>query len=791
MRYAIRTLLRSPGFAVAAVLTLGLGIGANTAIFSAVDAALLRPLPFDDAERLVQIWETHPVVKHLGAAFPDYLDWRAQSKSFEQIAAWGYSIFQITGEGEPEQVDGAIVSGNFLSTIGLKPALGRGFADGETHVALLGDALWRRKFNGDPKIVGRNIRMNGESFLVVGVLPGPQILPKDVDLLTPFGTFISDFDRMNRPHHVVRVVGRLKQGVTIEEASAEIRGISMRLEREYPVTNKTIGALLVPMAREIEGDSRTSLLVLLAVVGFVLLTATANVANLLLARAAGRRKEIAIRIALGAGRWQLARQLLTESLVLAGAGGVTGVLLAAIATPWLRRLAEGRISRAEEIAVDGPVLLFTFLIAVAAGILFGMVPALAATRADQNAALRSGGSGSAGNLHRSLRAGLVAGQVALAMLVLVVAALLTRSLMRLTGVDPGFQVEHVLTARVALPGSYKTAAQSMEFYQQLMARMAAKPGVKGAATVDATPLQSGYAQTRFAIDGEPTPEPGRYPVAFNRVESPGYFELMRVPLMAGRGFTDHDAAATGEYPIIVNEALARQFFHGNAVGRSLVLGVMDPKQSRCPIVGVVADTLELGLNAPAEPTMYFPGYSGFGRSAIMLIRTAGDPMAMAGVLRREVAALDTRAPVNEIWTMEEIFDKSLAGRKFSVLLISLFGLLALALAAVGLYGVVSYSVTQRNREMGLRMALGAQQGQVLRLVIGEAMRLTMAGAAIGAMIAGFAGRAIASELYGVHAGDPESFAAAAGLLLLVALAGAWIPARRAMRVDPSVALRED
>ena len=773
-----------------AVLTLGLGIGANTAIFSAVDAALLRPLPFTHAERLVQIWETHPSFPHLAAAFPDYLDW-TQAKSFEQVAAWGVQTFQVTGQGEPEQVDGGIVSDNFLATMGLKPALGRGFVDGETQVVLLGDGLWRRKFNGDPKIVGRNIRLNGASFLVVGVLPGPQLLPKDVGLLTPFGKMISDFDRTNRPHHVVQVVGRLKPGVSFEQAAAEIRGISTRLEHDYPVTNKTINAALVPLAREIAGDSRTALLVLLGVVGLVLLIATANVANLLLARAAGRRKEIAIRIALGAGRRQLAKQLLTESLVLACAGGMVGVLLAILATPSLRALAEGRISRASEIAVNGWVLLFAFGVSLVAGVLFGLVPALATTRADQNADLRSGGRGSAGNLHRGLRAVLISGQVALAMLVLVGAALLTRSLMRLTGVDPGFRVEHILTARVTLPGSYSTPAQTTGFYQQLIARLAAKPGVIGVATADATPLQPFYGHSRFAVDGEPAPEPGRYPVACIRNESPNWFEVMHVPLIAGRGFTDHDATGAPGAPILVNEALARRFFHGNAVGRNLILGVMDPKQSRFPIVGVVADTLEIGLNAPAEPTMYFAGYSGFGNSAVVMIHTAGDPMAMAGALRREVAALDPQAPVNEIHTMEEIVGKSLAGRKFSVLLISLFGVLALALAAVGLYGVVSYSVTQRNREMGLRMALGAQQGTVLRMVIGEAMRLTLAGAAVGALAAAFAGKAIASELYGVRAGDPASFAWAAATLLAVSMAGAWIPARRATRVDPVVALREE
>ena len=791
MRYAIRTLLRSPGFAAAAVLTLGLGIGANTAIFSAVDAALLRPLPFPHPEKLVQIWETHPIVARLPAAFPDYLDWRTQAKSFEQIAAYGYQSFQITGAGEPEQVNGGIVSDNFLATVALTPRLGRGFLDGEAQAVLLCDSLWRRKVNGDPTIVGRNIRMNGASFLVVGILPGPQLLPKDVELLTPFGTMISDFDRANRPHHMVQVVGRLKTGVTFEQASAEIRGISARMERDYPATNKTITATLLPMAREIEGDARTPLLVLLSVVGLVLLIATANVANLLLARAAGRRKEIAIRIALGAGRWQLVRQLLTESLVLAAAGGIVGVVLAAVATPSLPVLAEGRITRAAEIAVDARVLLFGLGVALVAGILFGLVPALAATRADQNSDLRSGGRGSGSNLHRGLRAALVAGQVALAMLVLVGAGLLTRSLLRLTGVDPGFRVEHLLTARVALPEAYKTDAQIAGFYQQLMARMAVKPGVTGVATTDSTPLSEAYSRTRFGVDGAPTPEPGRYPVAYNRRGSPSYFELMHVPIVEGRGFTDHDVRSEEGAPVLVNETLARQFFHGDAVGRSLILGVLDPKPERYPIVGVVADTLELGLNTPVAPTLYFAGYTGYGHSAVVFIHTAGDPMAMAAVLRREVASLDREVPVSEIRTMDEIVSKSLAGRRFSVLLISLFGALALALAAVGLYGVVSYSVTQRNREMGLRMALGAQQGQVLRMVIGEAMKLAIAGAVVGAVAAAFAGRALESELYGVRSSDPESFAGAAAMLLFVALMGAWIPARRAMRVDPVVALRED
>jgi putative ABC transport system permease protein len=437
------------------------------------------------------------------------------------------------------------------------------------------------------------------------------------------------------------------------------------------------------------------------------------------------------------------------------------------------------------------VLLFAFLVALVSGILFGLVPALASTRADQNADLRSGGRGSAGNLHKGLRAALVAGQVALAMLVLVGAALLTRSLMRLTGVDPGFRTDHLLTARVALPESYKTPEQILGFYRQLIARMAPLPGVKGVAGADALPLSDRYGSTRFAVDGAPPPEAGRFPVANAVGESPNYFEFMGIPVVAGRAFTEHDVRNNDGVPVIVNEALARRFYQGNAVGRNLILNVLAPKRALHPIIGVVADVREQVLDKPAEPTIYFAGFFGYGRSELMLIRTEGDPVALAGTLRREVAALEREAPVSEVRTMEEIVDKSLAGRKFSVLLIAMFGGLALVLAAVGLYGVVSYSVTQRNREMGLRMALGAQQGQVLRMVIGEAMTLAIAGAAVGAVGAAFAGKAIASELYGVRASDPGSFAGAAAMLLVVALLGAWIPARRAMRVDPVIALRED
>jgi putative ABC transport system permease protein len=462
-----------------------------------------------------------------------------------------------------------------------------------------------------------------------------------------------------------------------------------------------------------------------------------------------------------------------------------------LATPWLRILAEGRIVRASEIAVDGQVLLFALLAALGTGIFFGLIPAMAATRTDQNADLRSGGRESTGTLHKGLRTSLVAGQVALAMLVLVGAALLTRSLMRLTGVDPGFRVEHLLTARVALPENYKTPEQILGFYRQLFAKLAAAPGVKGVAGADALPLSEQYGSTRFAVDGEPPPEAGRFPVANAVGESPNYFDLMGVPIIAGRAFTDHDISDGDGTPVIINEALARRFYHGDAVGRNLILSVLAPKPTNHPIVGVVADTREQVLDKPAEPTMYFASYAGYGRSELVLIRTFGDPLAMAGVLRREVAALDREAPVSEIRTMDEIVGKSLAGRKFSVLLISLFGALALTLAAIGLYGVVSYSVTQRNREMGLRMALGAQQSQVLRMVMGEALTLAMGGAAVGALIAGFAGKALASELYGIRPSDPESFVAAAATLLLVALLGAWIPARRAMKVDPIAALRDE
>jgi predicted permease len=788
LRYAIRSLARNPGFTSAAVLTLALGIGANTAIFSAVDAALLRPLPFRQPERLVQLWETHPSFGQAGVAYPDYVDWRNGAGSFEQIAAYtfqGLQKFQLTVGGEPEEIAGSLVSENLLSTMGIQPAIGRNFLAGETQAVLLSDVLWRGRFGADPGIIGRDVTMNGASFRVIGILPR-ESFPKWADVLAPI-SLLPDYDKTVRKHHLLEVVGRLKPGASPEQGLAEIQAIAARLANDFPATNSTIGAALVPLARQLVGDARTPLLVLLAVVGLVLLIATANVANLLLARGAARRKEIAIRIALGAGRGHLLRQLFIESLALAGAGGVLGVLLAAAATPWLRVMAAGRIPRAAEIAIDWNVLGFGLVVALIAGVLFGLAPSLAATRrVDQNPSLREGGRGSAVHAQRGLRAMLVAGQIALAMLVLVCAGLLTRSLARLIGVDPGYRTDHLLTAHVTLaPSKYNTAAQVQGFYTQLLARIAALPGVQGVAAIDYLPLTSGFNRTRFGVEGAPPPEPGRFPVAQVRGITPNYLELMRIPLIAGRTFTEHDIL---QGTVIINETLARRFFPGQNAGHRILMGVVDTQPTAIPIVGVVADSRDISLNVPADPEMYFAGFS---NASALVVRTANDPLSLTGALRHEVSAVDPEQPLTAVATMDEIADRSLTGRRFSVLLIVLFAALALALAAVGLYGVVSYSVAQRTHELGLRMALGANPGDMLRMVLGEGLRVTLAGLAVGAGAALLATRLLASELYGVSQRDPQAFGLAAAALVVIAMAGAYLPARRAMRVDPVVALREE
>ena len=750
VHYGLRALRKSPGFTAIAVLTLALGIGANTAIFSAVNAVLLRSLPFRAADRLVMIWETHPSLGNVQAPYPDFRDWRIRTKAsghtaFDDLAAYtseGLQKTNLTGEGQPELLKASLVSANLLPLIGTEPPLGRNFLPdeeipGHDRVVLISHSLWMRKLGGNASVLGRNLQLDGAIFRVVGVLPAGRALPGWADVLLPISQ-LSDYDRANRKHHQLEVVGRLKTGATLAQGQAEMAPIAHQLEVAWPATNNTIGVRLMPIQDHFTGESRKPLLILFGTVGLILLIACANVANLMLARGAIRHKEITIRAALGASRGRLIRQLLTESIVLALAGGMLGWLLAVWSAPFLR------IG-----AVDPRVLAFTLAASLLTGILFGLLPAWRVSRADLNSSLREGRTSGEGSQRPGLRNALVAGEVATAIVVLVAAGLLIRSFGALLRVDPGFRPDHILTAHISLSGlKYSKPGQAAGFYQTLLPKLSGLPGVEGAASIAPLPFTTALSRTRFAIAGSPLPEAGRFPVAQVRTATTGYFQALRIPLRRGRFFNDADM---NKSVLIVNEALARRYFPDrDPIGRKILLGVVDPNPVAIPIAGVVGDTREIGLSLQAEPELYFPGHAS---DATLVVRTSGDPMTLAAAVRRTVVGVDREQPLSEVRTMEDVVGGSLARQKFAMLLLILFSVLALLLAAVGLYGVVSYSVAQRTREMGLRMALGAGKWDIFRLVLQQGMTATALGIAAGTATAVAVSRLLSSLLYQVSATD--------------------------------------
>jgi putative ABC transport system permease protein len=798
LRYAVRMLRRNPGFTAVAVLTLGLGIGANTAIFSTVNAVLLRPLPYPHAERLVQIWETHPVLHRIQASYPDYMDWRGQNNSFEKMAAYTFEGLQpvnLVAGGEPVQLACSLVSESLLPTLGVAPEIGRNFgADevrpGHDNVAILSHALWVSRFGARPDIVGMQLPIDGVSVRVVGVLSAAGQFPVWADVLMPVSR-LADFDRVSRKHHLLQAIGRLKPGVTVDQAQTEIAGISRRLQSAYPATNSTIGAELVPLAEQVSGAVRRPLLMVMAAVGLVLLIACTNVANLLLARAASRSKEVAIRVALGAGRGRLISQFVTESLLLALLGSALGLAVLAVSAPALRAWTRDFLPRAGDIGIDGSVLLFTMGVAVVAGMVFGLAPAWQLARRDHDASLRQAGRNAAGSSGaRRVRAFLVAAEIGMAVVILTGAGLLFRSFSRLLDVDPGFRADHVLSFGLALPPNrYAAYPQIQAFYRQLLPRLRQLPGVAAAELTNALPLTATTNQTRFAVEGAPPPESGHFPVAQFRVVTPGYFGAMTIPLREGRTFSGVEMEATGPPVCMINESMARRFYSGrSAVGRKVVLGVLDPKPQATEIVGVVGDTREMGLAEAAEPQIYFPGFSAAGT---VVLRTVRDPLSFSGAARREVHAIDATQPVARMEPMEAILGASLARRRFSLGLLGGFALLALVLACTGLYGVVSYSVEQRTQELGLRQALGGQPGDLIRMIFFEGLLLSAVGVAAGTVVALGAGHVMSGLLYETAPVDPAT-SAAVGLILGVVSAMACLrPAWRAARVDPMVALRSE
>ena len=797
LRFGVRTLAKSPGFAAVAVLTLALGVGATTAIFSVVNALLLRPLPFKDLDRLVAVWEAVPAqgVERNEISEPNYLDWRAQSSSFEHLAVYSWWSVNVSGVETPERVQGFQVSPNFFDALGARAALGRTFLPeeeqpGKDRVVILSDGYWRSRFAADPAIVGKTLTLNGIGRTVVGVMPKGFDYPTGGEMWSPYR-----FDPANtspRYAHFLLGVGRLRAGVTREQAEAELGGVAARLEQQYPETNAGRRVAVRPLLADTVRQYRPMLLLMLAAVGFVLLIACANVANLLLARAASRSREMAIRAALGAGRLRILRQLLTESLMLALAGGGLGVLLAVWGVDLIAALFPSDFVRYipgwGQIGVDRRALLFTLAVSLAAGVLFGLAPALRASRADLNDALKEGGKAGGAERNR-LRSLLVVAEVALSLVLLAGAGLMLRSFVRLLEVKPGFDPERVLVAELILPRArYREDAQAVEFYSRLREGVGGLPGVRSAALTSFIPLAGSNATTGFTVEGQPRPPHGQEPEANYRAVTPGYFSTMRIPLVGGRAFDEGDAAGA-ERVCVVNEALARKYFPGeDPLGRYVRGEGGTPEAQLKRIVGVVGDVRH-NLDEDPKPEIYFPEAQDASRSMVLVARADADPLSLAPAVRAQVQALDRDLPVYNVRTMDQVRAESIFRQRFSVVLLGIFAALALALASVGLYGVISYTVTQRTHEIGVRMALGAQGGDVLRMVVRQGMAHVAVG--VGAGLAGslLLTRVMAGLLYGVSATDPATFAGVSLLLAAVALAACLVPARRAAKVDPIKALR--
>ena len=802
LRYGVRMMAKRPAFTLVAVITLALGIGANTAIFSVVNGVLLKPMPYRSSDRLVQFWETNPLKNWTQAnvAPANLFDWQKQNQSFEDIAAYfgsdkkgpGISGVQLTGSGEPERVQGLFVTGNLFSVLGVDALIGRTLREeeswqGKNMVVVLGYGLWQRRFGGDPNIVGQTIALNGRNREVVGVMsPGFYFPSREIEMWLPMGWDYKQISQLRRPHFL-RAVGRLKDGVTIDQARAEMTAIAGRLEEQYPDTNTQMGLGLGPLKEWVVSDSRLPLIVFLVAVAFVLLIACANVTNLLLARAATRTREIAIRTALGAPRRRIVKQLLTESLLLATAGGGLGLLLALWCRDLLVMFSPGNIPRLDEAQLDARVFGFSIGITLLTTLLFGLAPALHSSKPDLVATLKEGGQ-KGSSQSGQVRNALVVAEVALALVLVIGAGLMIRSFLRLQHVDPGFNANNLLMITLDLPGArYPGNSQAITFFEQAEQRIKGLPGVADVGSTNVPALKgSGYTND-MTIPGRP-PEDYIREIRHKTI-TPDYFRAMGIQLLSGRFFDSSDNAK-GAATIIVNEAFARRCFPDEeTVGKQVKFAKPSEPGTWETIVGVVSNEKQDSLSADPKPEAYKSQLQETSSGMTLVVRTAGDPRPLIGAVREEIRALDKDLPPYNIKTMSDVLYESLARERFTTLLLMVFAGLALVLASVGIYGVMSYSVTQRTHEIGICMALGARTQDIFKEVVGHALRLTVLGVVIG-LAGAFAGtRLMAGLLFGVSATDPLTFVAISVFLTGVALGACFVPARRATKVDPMVALR--
>ena len=798
VRCGLRMLRKNSGFAAVAVLTLALGIGANTAIFSVIHAVLLRPLPYDNPDRIVVLLESNPArgFGQFAVSPPNYMDWKKDSTVFQHMASVSRGDFNYTGGAEPERLTGAHVAASFFSVLGAQPALGRTFLPeddvvGKASVVVLSYGLWTQHFGGDPQILGKSLTLDGQSYRVIGVMQNGFQFPRGVELWLP-----SEFDQRAlspgaRGAHYLRVIARLKPAVGIDRAQAEMVSLSKRLEQQYPRTNTGWTSKVVSLNELTVGDIRPTLLVLFGAVGFLLLIACANVANLLLARATARQREIAIRFSLGASRLRIARQLLTESILLSAIATGAGLLLAEWAIRALRTLPPSNLPRAASIGLDLPVLGFAAGIAVLTGLLFGLAPALQITRSAPSETLKEGGrTASAGR--QGVRSALVVLETTLALVLLVGSGLLLKSFLRLQTVDPGFQYKNILTASVSLPESkYATDAQKIQFFDQVLERIQSVQGVREVAAASGNPMEGSNLSFAFATKDLQALSPADQPSAGYYIVSANYFHTLGIPLLVGRYFTQEDSVGSPRVAII-SQAVAERFFHDkNPIGQAISIGIGAPGGGPVwrEIVGVVGDVKDDGLGEAAAMTVYEPSTQMAWSGMSLFLRSDSNPERLAGTLRSQVMAVDKDQPVADISTGEQLMAQAVAQPQLRTLLLSLFAGLALVLASLGIYGVMSNTVAQRTHEIGVRMALGAGQRSVLRLVLGNGMRLTLLGIVLGTFGAFALTRLMKGLLFHVTPTDPGTFVEVALFLFLVALLASYIPARRATRVDPVVALR--